>query len=382
MRSSTGQHWIALDHVRALAAFTVFTWHFTHGIDGYPVPVAGAPALFPLALLDEGHSGVALFMTLSGYLFAKLLDGRSINYPVFFWNRLVRLAPLMIVVVLIADLATWLASGEVAVAASFATVIGGFLLPQAPLERGLWSIVVEAHFYVALPVLMVAARRSRWALPLCVIVAVVARLAILEVEGSVKFVAYWTIGGRIDQFLLGMIAFLHRDRLRGRHGVAIVTALGFAAFYWWFDAAGGWVNYGDGARLWVVLPTIEGSAYALLIAWYDASIRPRGDGLSGLIGRAGAYSYSIYLLHFFVVFAMARFIDRHVMGLSNFYVACGWSLLCFAAMVPVGRLCFDTIEKPFLRLRRDYTRPRERRSLAGASGNGVCGTVNPGTSPG
>jgi len=29
-----------------------------------------------MALLDEGHTGVALFMTLSGYLFAKLLDGK------------------------------------------------------------------------------------------------------------------------------------------------------------------------------------------------------------------------------------------------------------------------------------------------------------------
>src|SRR5258708_29048470 len=98
MRSSTGAHYLALDHVRALAAFMVFTWHFVHGTSGAPVPFEGAPALFPLALLDEGNTGVALFMVLSGYLFAKLLDGKDISFAGFFWNRFIRLAPLLIIV--------------------------------------------------------------------------------------------------------------------------------------------------------------------------------------------------------------------------------------------------------------------------------------------
>ena len=54
----------------------VFAWHFTHA-GGYPVPLEYSPNAFPLAIFDEGHTGVALFMTLSGYLFAKLLDGKG-----------------------------------------------------------------------------------------------------------------------------------------------------------------------------------------------------------------------------------------------------------------------------------------------------------------
>ncbi|MDB5585030.1 MAG: acyltransferase 3, partial [Bradyrhizobium sp.] len=78
--------------------------------------------------------------------------------------------------------------------------------------------------------------------------------------------------------------------------------------------------------------------------------------LSGAIAKAGAYSYSIYLLHFFFVFRAADFINRHVMDISNFYVACLWSALCFAALVPVGSLSFRRLEEPFLRLRRPYIR--------------------------
>src|SRR5438045_2490287 len=99
MRSSGGEHYLALDHVRAVAAFLVFAWHFIHGTGGSPVSFEYVPQLFLFAPVDEGHTGVALFMTLSGYLFAKLLDGKTINFPAFLWNRTLRLAPLLLLVI-------------------------------------------------------------------------------------------------------------------------------------------------------------------------------------------------------------------------------------------------------------------------------------------
>lgn len=60
MKSSSGVHFIALDQIRALAAFMVFAWHFTHGPNGYPVPFNYVPALLPMSILDEGHIPVWL----------------------------------------------------------------------------------------------------------------------------------------------------------------------------------------------------------------------------------------------------------------------------------------------------------------------------------
>jgi len=96
----------------------VFAWHFTHAWYGYPIPFEYVPAIFPLALLDEGHTGVALFMTLSGYLFAKLLDGKTIDYAAFLWNRALRLFPLLGVVVVIVGIGP----GEAAIGASIVRV--------------------------------------------------------------------------------------------------------------------------------------------------------------------------------------------------------------------------------------------------------------------
>lgn len=353
MKSSTGAHFIALDHVRALAAFMVFAWHFLHSTNGYPVPFGIAPRLFPLALLDEGHTGVALFMTLSGYLFAKLLDGKVISYRAFLWNRILRLVPLLFVVLLIIGIMKF-AAGDWMRGYAY-EIAKGVIFPTLP--NGGWSITVELHYYLALPVLLWMFKKSRF-LPISLIVAAIAiRLLVYFHEGQIQSLAYWTIVGRIDQFVLGMIAFQFRACLTRRHFLVTLTLLGFAAFYWYFDSIGGFYHlpsYPSPSLLWIFLPTIEGVAYAIGIAWYESSFTHSTTGVSALVGKIGEYSYSIYLLHFFFVFKAATFVHTHVMEISNFYVASLWSAVFFLMMLPLGYLSFRFIEGPFLKLRTQY----------------------------
>jgi peptidoglycan/LPS O-acetylase OafA/YrhL len=353
MRSSTGEHYIALDHVRALAAFLVFSLHFTHAADGYPVPFTYVPAIVPFALVDEGQTGVSLFMTLSGYLFAKLLDGRSIRYRTFLWNRVLRLVPLLVVVLLIDGVVEWLAGNDLR--HFFDIVIKGPVFPTLP--NGGWSITVEFHYYLILPLFLWMLRRSKL-LPLSLVAAAIAaRIVIHQAKGEVESLAYPTIIGRVDQFALGMLVFSFRDRLARRHGIAIAVLCAFSLFYWYFDRLGGVIampSYPSPSPIWIFLPTIEAIAYAVGIAWYDTSFEHSRSGVSRVIGRLGAYSYSIYLLHFFVVYHAARFVHGHVMDISNFYVATAWSVVGFFLMLPIGYLSFRFIESPFLRLRRRY----------------------------
>lgn len=187
MRSSSGAHYIALDHVRALAAFMVFAWHFTHAANGFPVPFEYVPALFPFAVFDEGHTGVALFMTLSGYLFAKLLDGKSINYMAFFWNRFLRLFPLLLVVILIVGFKEVL-GGENLYPYAYA-ILKGVLLPTLP--NGGWSITVEFHYYLILPLFLWMLRKSKF-LPLSIVAAAIA-VRFFCIKKEVKF-SRWLIG--------------------------------------------------------------------------------------------------------------------------------------------------------------------------------------------
>ncbi len=353
MRSTGGADYVTLDHVRALAAFFVFTWHFNHGLQGWPIRYEYVPALFPFSLLNQGHTGVALFMTLSGYLFAKLLDGKQIHYGAFLWNRALRLLPLLTVIIVIVGVMR-VAGGD-SLQRYAIEVIEGVVLPTLP--NGAWSITTEFHYYLILPIFLWMLRRSRW-LPLSIVAAAIALRAVLYVElGDIKTLAYQTIVGRVDQFALGMLAFQFRGAIAGRHAIALAAITAFLLAYWRFDSHGGFYPSADdvnAGRVWVLLPTIEGLGYATAIAWYDSSFSPARTGISKFVGHLGTYSYSIYVFHFFVVFAMADFVHTHIMPLTNFYVACFWSLGCFCTMAVPGYLSFRFIESPFLKLRRRY----------------------------
>ena len=359
MKSTSGEHYIALDHVRALAAFMVFTWHFTHALNGFPVPFSFVPEIFPFSILDEGHTGVALFMTLSGYLFAKLLNNKSIYYGSFLFNRALRLLPLLLVVVLIVGIQKYVAGLNIA---DYALAVGkGVVFPTLP--NGGWSITCELHYYLILPVLLWMLRKSKF-LPVAIIfLALALRSYLYQRNNGVQYLAYWTIVGRIDQFVLGMVLFQFRSYVARRHLLVLGTIVAFMAFYWNFDRLGGWYNYPyypSPKPLWIFMPTIEGLCYAVGIAWYDSSFKPSTSLISRLIGRLGEYSYSIYLIHFFVVFRAARFIHERVMDISNFYLACLWSVGCFTLMIIPGYLSFRFIEAPFLKMRRKYVVPEDQ----------------------
>jgi peptidoglycan/LPS O-acetylase OafA/YrhL len=343
-----------LDHVRAIAALMVFTWHFA-GQLRFPHNLA-APGL---AIFEQGYTGVSLFMVLSGYLFAKLLDRKEVHYRAFFWNRFIRLFPLLAVVLVLAGLQECLLH-HASAAAYLENVLRGAIFPTLP--NGGWSITVECHFYLLLPLLMAATRRWVWAPLAFMSVALAARYALYLQIGEIQSLAYWTIVGHVDQFLVGILAFNFRGYLRKNHFLAISTAVAFVAFYYWFDRAGGWTSFGgpypSPSALWVFIPTIEAVAYGLLVAYYDSSFSFRNAGISRVVGAAGAYSYSIYLLHFFFVFRASHFVDDHVIRLSNFYLAAAASLVCFCGMIPIGWASFRFIESPFLRLRVPYVRPQ------------------------
>ena len=349
MESSTGKYFIGLDHLRALATFFVFTWHFNFINHGQHAP----PPIFPLSLLTEGHTGVALFMALSGYLFAKLLDGKKILYRQFIWNRFLRLAPLLLFVILIVGLQRYIADKNLF---SFAkSILYGTVKPSLP--NGGWSITVEFHFYLVLPILLFLTSQWKYSLFFVLILAVAIRALLHHEMGQIQTLSYWTIIGRVDQFLLGILAFQFRRNIAKRHLLVFFCLLLFACFFWYFDSAGGFFKnptYPSPSPMWIYMPTIEGFAYALLITWYDNSFKHSTGKVSRFIALIGTYSYSIYLLHPFIVFRIANAINDHIIDLSNIHILMLFSMLGFLVMIPIGYLSYRFIEMPFLRFRTKY----------------------------
>lgn len=335
--------------MRAVAAFIVFTWHFNHINNGHLAP----PPIFPLSILTEGHTGVALFMVLSGYLFAKLLDGKNIVYTSFIWNRFLRLAPLLLVVIFYVGFQKYLAGSNMFGYAK--SIVAGISKPSLP--NGGWSITAEFHFYLMLPILLFITNKWKYSLLLVLLVAVITRTILHQELGQIQTLSYWTIIGRVDQFVFGILAYQFRKNVSGRHLLILCALIMFATFYWYFDSQGGFYrspSYPSPSSIWIYMPTIEGLVYALVIAWYDNSFEHSTGRVSRFIALVGTYSYSIYLLHFFVVSRLSNAINNNIVDLSNIHLAMLFSFFSFLLMVPIGYISYRFIESPFLRFRTRY----------------------------
>lgn len=99
----------------------------------------------------------------------------------------------------------------------------------------------------------------------------------------------------------------------------------FRWLYWWFDARRCFYSQPScppPSHVWIVLPTVDGAAFAGGVAWYD-SLPHAGGHISNFLGRTSEYSCSIYPTHFLIVAETGRLISVFAMPWTNFYVACG-----------------------------------------------------------
>ena len=350
MRSSSNRYFSRLDHLRFVAALLVLFWHTVHVF----VPTSYVPKWFPLSLLEEGHTGVALFMALSGFIFMSLCRDKEIAYGGFIRNRLLRIAPLF-VFWLSLSLWTTPAIDLQRVLASLATMA----TPAGQMPGVGWTILVEFQFYLLFPFLLVFYRREgpRFLFGILA-VAVATRLVVQMGTGQVRHMAYHSLFGRIDQFLLGMLACEARHRwpafFRSRSLLA-GSVVAWMLLVHWFNLRGGYDRMSN-QGIWVILPTLEGAAYGLWTAcWLSCPwTLPRwlDDGLAWM----GKLSFSFYLNHILILKACVKLAESCGLTPKNFESAMLFTLLgVLPATTLLSALTFRFIEQPFLSLRKDYS---------------------------
>jgi peptidoglycan/LPS O-acetylase OafA/YrhL len=353
MRSSSGSYLSNLDHLRALAAFQVFVWHFAH------MKASCASICFDrsydagiLSIFEEGHTGVSLFMCISGYVFAKLTDGKEIRTGQFWLNRAIRLLPLLASWSAI-TLATAMILDDVSLSQVWGSVREAGSL-HTLLPPGGWSIILEIQFYLLFPFMLLFVRRfgHEWIVALLVLILVLRFLYWMK-YGSVQYISYWTLGGRIDQLLIGYLAYHYTSR----HAVAIGAA-GTLLLVWAyaaFSARGGFWGidgYPSRSVLWVFWPLLEAVCYSAMIAAYATLKLPKM--LDVALAKAGTWSYSIYLGQFCFV-PVAFFLIASWFGMpESFGGRLAWAAAAFPLLAGMAAITYTTIEKPFLALRRNY----------------------------
>lgn len=365
-----------LDHLRFLAASLVVVFHYFHTKIG---DIRSANPL--VSLIDEGHTGIALFMVISGFIFTVIAGDRSVSYWGFIRNRVIRIYPLFVFAVF---LQLFISTYNDQRNYGFLQLLGWLIpfrsdtVPLSPQFVQLWTIWVEFQFYLIFPFLLGFSRRfgARYLWGLLALLVVMRALVYLSL-GSVRFIAYETIFGRLDQFLIGML--LARAWLSAR---ATPSGQPPSLSPLWLLPAGAGVMLGLhffslsvgfselSSPLWIVWPGIEAALWAAFLWAYLGARWPGPLALRQPLDRAlaalGAISFSIYVMHNLVISAINARLPVPSFPVPSFlYLVPGvWGPISHAIAAGVGVvlplvllvsvLTYQLIERPFMALRGGY----------------------------
>ena len=356
----------ALDHLRGFAALLVLYFHGSHFIYhkivfGTPYDPANWPqAGNPLsALAIEGHTAVSLFFVLSGFVFTVGSLDRRLHYAGFYRNRLLRTYPLFLFFLALgvmfypANFDLWGILQSLFFMANNNTAFNGGALTFV-----FWSIAVEWQFYLLFPFLLLAVQRFGWKILLMLLVLLfMVRLFALFQVTDMRNLSYWTLLGRMDQFIIGMLAGIYYRRCF--HPGLALDWLGVAAtggvllLLYGFNQIGGG---GSNGWVWVGWTTLEALAWSIFLIGYLSLARHFNRHLGRMLVALGTVSYSIYLSHFVVLnFFMERDLDT-LLAVAD---PVGTAILNIAALVMpvvvlVSALTYYSIERPFLARRSAY----------------------------
>ena len=359
MQSLNIQYNPRIDQLRWLAATLVFLFHFHLEYRG----LGGTGLSSPWgALIIEGHTGVGLFFTLSGFLFMLIaLHQKRIVYGDFMRNRLLRILPLYLVIFMVATSIGRDKFQPQDLLYLFMSNLGLAPTSGTPITGAAWTISLEFMFYMVFPFLARFAMDSgiRY-LAGWLILLLFFKAAAFTVNENSTLMFFSTFVGRFDQFLIGMVAAMLYARHSARlHRIAPFLVLGSIALVMWNTAqmhriASFSAGTSPHSAFWIVWPTIESAGWALLILGWTA-FRPRLPAVvERVLSHGGKISFSFYLLHM----ALLHLLATQVGVVRPFQI--GWLDTLFMVAVTYGAtwalatLSYHIIEEPFLRMRRRY----------------------------
>lgn len=360
LQSKNIGHLSALDHLRGLAALLVVAYHSHQG--NAPVPAPGECRGLLWSLLLEGHSGVSLFMVLSGFVFMYGAQGRRVAYGKFIYNRFLRVYPLYIVVVLLAASAYRGTLNSLAVVQSLITL--GNLQNSATNANNIsgiaWTLSTEFQFYLLFPLLLAkldGPRNVRWTI-VFVSSLLALRALVFCIGNDLYDMIYWTVLGRLSQFLVGMLA-ARAYRRWGSHPALFPLAIGLVLALHDFAHRHGSILAPGGPAWSATIDICQGLVWAFTLVAYIPLAERLPRVLTTPLRLLGTISYSFYLLHYGLLVALQRrhwfhqFVpDPHQNSLIVFAVM-ELPLLLLACI-----LTYRVIERPFLAMRVRYLSAR------------------------
>lgn len=345
-----------VESLRALAALSVLTAHVWLYFKLFG-PASYTPFLH--GILAGGGLGVQLFFALSGYLIFRPFarrdfgPGGRIDLKTYALNRGLRILPLYWVAIVVLMIATQ-HGGSFTQWWRFGLFSESFWTSTAQTVDGpMWSVVVEIHFYILLPMIAWAlgriTRGNRGYAIALIVLAGLLSVGFRSLHPSPWVVWEFSLPATFYGFVPGMVLALLQISWEERTPGLVRGVLA---------AADAWLVAGIG--LWLVVcwkPTLAAEIipFAAFLVVGAVVLVPAGGRLVAVLDTrplalVGVISYSIYIWHVPIISELVRvpslarsFPLLFVTGLSSSLVAAAAS--------------YFVVERPALRLRRAWAKP-------------------------
>ena len=319
---------------------------------------------FPLPRAPWMEAGVDIFFVISGFIMVYIM--RPDTRPGAFWlQRFTRIAPLYWVATAVAFfgglvLPAWFFGRQgwlFGLESALFLPVGGDSGAHPLISPG-WTLIYEFAFY-SLLTLCLFVRRPPFALATAII-GVAVGLYLFGIK-TLPWLNFYGDEALMLEFVYGMIAawLLTRQRpLRPWHGLAIGLA-GLVLIYFLFDYPTGAVHWPRGIK--VGLPAFL-TVFGFLVS---EPIWRRYNPLRQF-ARLGDASYSIYIIHFFFVSAIATWFEKSA-AVRDGFGPYGFTTFSVVVGIGSGILAHIYVEKPLLLLVRSWLPRRPPRPAEAAA---------------
>lgn len=318
-------------------------------------------------IIVNGFTGVSLLFVISGFVFTLgLLQSERTNWKYFYLNRLLRIYPLYLLINLCA---IWLQPNSLPLRQFLLNLVGlgNFRSGYGIFDTVLWTISVLIQFYLLLPILISTLRRHgiRWLWGLLTAMNLL-RLGMLLNGVHLHDLVYWSLIGRLDQFIIGIILawycykrnWLGAGRTSTRIlGMGLVaSSLALISLLWVYTNAG-W-KYGE-SYLQIVWPSLEGLVWAATGICFVGLARRLKPRFLKPLELTGVISYSLYILQYPIIKLLQQAgwaieLDGQKL-LSGILSA---TLIYLPITIVSSIIAYRIIEKPPLKLRKLYAKPK------------------------
>jgi peptidoglycan/LPS O-acetylase OafA/YrhL len=346
----------ALTGLRGFAALSVVAFHL--------YAFLGSPALVVfgfnvLAFLQAGHYGVDLFFVLSGYLLSRpfidamLEKKQAPKWLSFWWQRCLRILPAYwFQLIVLISLTGW-GAYSLKTLLMHASLTFNLIKNPSALNPVYWSLPVEWNFYLVMPFIAWLFRSSKyflWLVFLSIVFSITFRIICWQTlfssgnDGLWLFRLIIQLPGRIDQFMIGMLAawlvavyaktLLHYCLLITLISISMIAATAAMTLHLG--------DVLDASRVpWVYFQqTIAALGFAGLII--TASVSKTGLSVlwsTHFMHFSGLISFSLYLWHY----PIGQFL------LQKMPAGAGFFILFLVLSFLVSYASWRWIEQPFIR---------------------------------